>query len=35
MVTCKWPRSVHVNRYQRFRKGRWEQVREHCRSYPN
>ena len=34
MVTCAYPRAVHVCRYPRFRFGRWEDVCEHCRSYP-
>ena len=34
MVSCKWPRAVHVRSYTRFRKGRLELVCEHCRSYP-
>ena len=31
---CTWPKAVHVNSYWRYRFGRWEQVCEHCRSYP-
>ena len=34
-ICCTWPRAVHVNAYFRFRLGRLEHVREHCRSYPN
>ncbi len=34
MVICSYPRAVHVVPYTRFRRGRLEHVREHCRSYP-
>lgn len=34
MITCHYPRSVHVSAYLRFRRGRLEWVCEHCRSYP-
>lgn len=34
-ITCYYPRAVHVIAYPRFRLGKWEFVREHCRSYPN
>lgn len=34
-LSCTYPRGVHVNQYQRFRKGRLELVREHCRSLPH
>lgn len=33
-VVCAWPRCVHVRSYVRFRLGRFEHVREHCRSLP-
>jgi len=29
---CTFPKSVHVNAYTRFRKGRLEYVSEHCRA---
>ncbi len=32
---CMYPRAVHVCNYVRFRLGRLERVREHCRSYPS
>jgi len=32
MKSCQYPKSVHVNTYKRFRKGKFETVREHCRS---
>lgn len=35
MFTCMYPRAVHVVSYIRYRLGRLEFVREHCRSYPN
>lgn len=28
------PKAVYVCKYVRFRRGRLEHVREHCRSYP-
>lgn len=31
---CSWPQPVYVNAYMRFRLGKWEQVRSHCRSLP-
>lgn len=31
---CMYPRAVYVRHYIRFRFGRWENVIEHCRSYP-
>jgi hypothetical protein len=34
MVACNYPKSVHVCTYYRFRKGKLEQVCEHCRSVP-
>lgn len=34
MLICMFPRAVHVRNYVRFRKGRWESVCEHCRSFP-
>ena len=34
MLQCKLPRAVHVSPYMRFRRGRLEYVREHCRSFP-
>ncbi|PRI73785.1 hypothetical protein BV006_00413 [Haemophilus influenzae] len=34
MIFCSYPKSVHVNAYFRRRKGRFERVCEHCRSYP-
>lgn len=33
-MLCIYPRAVHVCSYLRFRLGRIELVREHCRSYP-
>lgn len=33
-AVCFWPKSVSVIAYFRFRFGRWESVRTHCRSYP-
>ena len=33
-LICTWPQPVHVRVYHRFRHGRWETVREHCRSLP-
>lgn len=30
-----WDKSVYVRAYQRFRKGQWEHVRSHFRSWPN
>lgn len=33
-LACSLPKAVHVNGYMRYRLGRWEFVREHCRSYP-
>lgn len=35
MIACPLHKSVHVIAYCRFRLGRWEFVREHCRSRPN
>lgn len=35
MITCPLQKSVHVNAYSRYRYGKWEYVREHCRSLPN
>ena len=35
MVTCTWPKAVHVCQYWRTRKGRRELVSAHCRSYPS
>lgn len=29
---CPVHTPVHVNHYYRFRLGRWESVREHCRT---
>lgn len=34
MLICMLPRAVHVCMYIRYRRGRLERVREHCRSYP-
>ncbi len=34
MRTCSYPKAVHVRAYVRFRKGRIENVCEHCRSFP-
>ena len=35
MLICNiFHRLVHVCSYWRFRKGQWEQVCEHCRSFP-
>lgn len=34
MPQCMYPKAVHVRNYVRFRLGRWEDVCEHCRSYP-
>jgi hypothetical protein len=34
MKICSHPKSVHVRRYFRRRFGRWEDVCEHCRSFP-
>lgn len=31
MLICHYPKAVRVRPYQRFRKGRMENVREHCR----
>ena len=31
---CPVHTPVHVNPYYRFRLGRWESVREHCRHLP-
>jgi len=31
-LNCTWPKGVHVNQYLRWKKGRLEVVREHCRS---
>jgi hypothetical protein len=33
-VICGWPKPVSVCEYIRFRFGKWERVRSHCRSYP-
>lgn len=35
MIVCKFPKAVHVRKYIRFRFGKFENVCEHCRSYPN
>lgn len=35
MIICHFPKGVHVVSYKRFRFGKWEFVREHCRRYPN
>ncbi len=35
MHFCMHPKGVHVRAYVRFRFGRWENVCEHCRSYPD
>lgn len=35
MILCRLPKAVHVNPYYRYRKGQWERVCEHCRSYPH
>ena len=32
---CMYPKAVHVRPYVRFRRGRFEHVCEHCRSYPH
>ena len=32
---CMFPRGVHVRAYIRLRFGKLENVRQHCRSYPN
>lgn len=34
-MQCSYPKAVSVCSYLRFRFGRWEKVRTHCRSYPN
>lgn len=34
MPQCMFPKGVHVRSYVRFRYGRIERVREHCRSHP-
>jgi len=34
-VICAYPKGVHVSEYKRFRKGRLETVREHCRTWPH
>lgn len=34
MLMCPIQSPVHVNTYLRRRLGRWERVREHCRSTP-
>ena len=34
MRACHYPRSVYVRPYVRFRFGRFEHVRDHCRSLP-
>ncbi len=34
MRFCMFPKGVHVRAYVRRRFGRWERVREHCRSFP-
>ena len=34
-AVCKWPKAVSVVDYIRFRFGKREYVRTHCRSYPN
>lgn len=31
---CHFPKPVHVRAYVRFRRGRFETVSEHCRSWP-
>lgn len=33
-MKCPIFRPVHVCKYRRRRFGRWENVREHCRSHP-
>jgi len=33
-VQCCNGKPVHVRAYTRFRFGKWEFVREHCRSLP-
>ncbi len=33
-MLCMYPKAVHVCPYVRWRFGRLEHVREHCRSYP-
>lgn len=33
-MQCMYPKAVHVCPYVRFRLGRLEHVREHCRGYP-
>ena len=35
MISCRYPKGVHVCAYWRFRLGQWERVREHCRRYPH
>lgn len=35
MISCSYPKVVHVRNYVRYRFGRWEHVCEHCRSFPN
>jgi len=34
-LSCIYPRPVFVRKYRRFRNGNWEDVTQHCRSYPN
>ena len=34
MRFCAYPKGVHVRCYVRFRFDKWENVCEHCRSYP-
>lgn len=34
MHFCAYPKGVHVRCYVRFRFDKWENVCEHCRSYP-
>lgn len=35
MISCQFPKAVHVRAYMRYTRGHWEKVCEHCRSYPN
>jgi hypothetical protein len=34
-IMCVWPKAVYVISYIRFRLGKWERVRSHCRSFPS
>jgi hypothetical protein len=34
MLFCSLETPVLVNAYMRFRLGKWESVRSHCRSLP-